>query len=102
MRLDALLWSFQGRISRGEFWLGILLTGFWAALLEGVLRALAAVAVSQTATRDVAVALIGLAIIIAVVATAAIFAIYAKRFHDVGRSGWWSLIVLVPVANIWA
>jgi uncharacterized membrane protein YhaH (DUF805 family) len=25
------------------------------------------------------------------------YAIYTKRWHDRGKSGWWSLIVLVPI-----
>ena len=26
-------------------------------------------------------------------------AIYAKRWHDIGKSGWWSLLFLIPVVN---
>ncbi len=28
-------------------------------------------------------------------------AILIKRFHDRGRSGWWCILMLVPLVNIW-
>jgi uncharacterized membrane protein YhaH (DUF805 family) len=31
-----------------------------------------------------------------------VFAVYAKRWHDRDKSGWWSLIILVPIiGGIW-
>lgn len=27
-------------------------------------------------------------------------AIYAKRFHDRGKSGWWSLVAFIPVIGV--
>ena len=30
------------------------------------------------------------------------FAVYAKRWHDRDKSGWWTLIILVPfIGGIW-
>ena len=29
-----------------------------------------------------------------------ILATYAKRFHDLGWSGWWSLLLFIPIVNI--
>ena len=28
-------------------------------------------------------------------------AVFIKRFHDRGRSGWWCLLLLIPLVNIW-
>lgn len=93
MKLGALLWSFNGRISRGEFWLGILLVCVPLLVVEAGIRVLAAIG-------SEILLLVGY--VIAIAATVAIFAVYAKRFHDRGRSGWWSLILLIPILQFWA
>ena len=47
----------------------------------------------------------GVGILGLIVALAAIYpaiALYAKRWHDRDKSGWWTLIVLVPIVGpIW-
>ena len=96
MSIGSLLWSFDGRIGRGQFWLGLLLViliGVAFGALVGLIddagpfgdpRQLGPVAA--------AVMFFGL-----VALTVAQLAVYVKRFHDHGKSGWWVLIALVPV-----
>lgn len=28
------------------------------------------------------------------------FSLYSRRYHDFGRSGWWSLLYFVPIVNL--
>lgn len=98
------LFSFQGRVGRGGFWLGVLISiglaiaGFALAML------LAPVDISDaTATPSpLFFALYGIpALIGAWISTAA----SVKRLHDRGKSGWWYLLMvvlsLIIVGTIW-
>ena len=86
-----ILFGFQGRIPRRTYWLygvvGLLLFSFVAGALLGI------AGVDET----LAGALPNLLIVWPSLA------ISVKRWHDRGKSGWWVLISLVPVAGfIWA
>jgi len=81
----SLLFSFEGRINRGKFWLGVVI--IWV-----VIGALAAVTYAVDSSSFL--------VVYYIVAIAAIWpslAIYVKRWHDRGKSGWWVLIVFVPI-----
>jgi uncharacterized membrane protein YhaH (DUF805 family) len=79
--------SFDGRIARETFWVGLAvlvtvniglsLIGAFLAMIFGPLSYLAMLA--SLATIYPAAAL------------------NAKRWHDLGKSGWWSLVALVPL-----
>lgn len=88
-----LLTSFDGRINRAKFWAGV-----------GVLIAISIVLNVVDALLGLRLAE-GVGILGTLFAIASIFfalAIYAKRWHDRDKSGWWSLIILVPVIGaIW-
>ncbi len=88
-----LLTSFEGRINRAKFWAGV-----------GVLIAISIVLNVVDAILGLQLAE-GVGILGAVFAIASIFfalAIYTKRWHDRDKSGWWNLIILVPVIGaIW-
>lgn len=77
-----LLLNPQGRIQAGPFWQGviILLVANWV---------IASVQVYLTTSPSVStlIGLLGLLLIYPAVC------VYAKRFHDSGRSGWWYLAV---------
>ncbi len=110
MSLTDLLFSFQGRIGRGPFWLGTflawvyyllafttynLLGGFNIGFLHPMAMA------GQSAAQET------LALAIFVFSVAMIvwvdLALQIKRWHDRGKSGWWVLICLVPVVGLlWA
>ena len=75
-----LFFQFDGRINRAKFWLGVV--GIW------VIEAIAAL-IFDTGS-----------FILLVVVLALLWptlAIYTKRWHDRDKSGWWSLIILIPI-----
>ena len=69
--------DFSGRAKRPEFWWFILFT-FLASMILGVVSTMLS-------------GLFSLAVIVPSLAVG------ARRLHDIGRSGWWQLIWLVPV-----
>jgi uncharacterized membrane protein YhaH (DUF805 family) len=69
--------DFSGRAKRPEFWWFVLFT-FLASMILGVVSSMLA-------------GMFSLAVLIPSLAVG------ARRLHDIGRSGWWQLIWLVPV-----
>ena len=85
--------SFEGRIGRQQMWMGIIVLiaiSIVVAVLDMILG---------TRTES------GMCILGLIYSIAAIYpsiALYAKRWHDRGKSGWWSLIILVPIiGGLW-
>lgn len=83
--------SLQGRITRADYWF----SGVFVLLVLGlVLTALLRIAGISTEKAEGTVDL--------VLAWPAI-AVTVKRWHDRNRSGWWSLLYLVPLlGQLWA
>ncbi len=83
-----LLTSYEGRINRAKFWAGVgvfIAIGIVGAIIDGILGANGIISI-----------IISLAMIYFA------FALYAKRWHDRDKSGWWSLIIFVPIiGSIW-
>ena len=88
-----LLLSFEGRIGRRSFWMTVLAI----FVLSIIARIIDAVIQSPTYYgTGIVSGLLGLAMIYPAIA------LYAKRWHDRGKSGWWSLIGLIPIiGSIW-
>lgn len=85
-----LLLQFDGRINRAKYWLGVVI--LW------VLSIIAYVLVSAL---DSVGAILAFLVWIAIIWPA--LAIQIKRWHDRGKSGWWILIVFVPlIGSLWA
>ena len=89
-----LLTSYEGRINRAKFWagLGVMFVGaIVAMLLDNLLG---------TNFNGMPYGFIYAIYILA--ALYLIFSVYAKRWHDRDKSGWWTLIALVPfIGAIW-
>jgi uncharacterized membrane protein YhaH (DUF805 family) len=109
-----LFMSFEGRISRQPFWLGLLALVIVTWILEFILFAIFGVsmmpAMDPNATPEAAAAMaaesmskmaLPLGILILLTLWPAL-AMYTKRWHDRDKSGWWSLIILIPIiGSIW-
>ena len=86
--------SFDGRINRAKLWAGVgvlFAVGIVAQIIDAMLGTMGES---------------GLGIVGVIATLASIYpalALYAKRWHDRDKSGWWSLIVLVPlIGAVWA
>ena len=86
--------SYEGRIGRASFWMGIvvyIVGAIVATIIDNVLG---------TTIGDLPYGYVY--VIYGVVMLYPIFSIYAKRWHDRNKSGWWTLIALVPfIGALW-
>jgi len=111
LTLKQKLWGFKGRISRAGYWgytySAVLLASIPAMIAYGIGAALLMTpeVLSDGAMEEIPVAGItsfAVAFLLYIPAMWMSYAIIAKRFHDRGKSGWWSLISFVPyVGGIW-
>jgi uncharacterized membrane protein YhaH (DUF805 family) len=72
--------DFSGVASRSEFWWWLLFTAGGGLLLEAVSSTLALV--------------FNLALLLPSIA------VMARRLHDTDRSGWWQLLMLIPIIGV--
>lgn len=86
------LFSFEGRVSRGQFW------GFQLAMMITSIIVGSFAALIQGDGVGLHYFFIPLFMITALWAS---IAIYVKRLHDLGKPGTWFFLLLVPIANIW-
>ncbi len=109
--LDFLFLSYRGRIGRGAYWLGTLVVvlaefGAIALLLKlshGSLADLADVRrEAAMVSQQVLVHVVYPVLIVSLLFLYPTYALYAKRWHDRNKSGWWSLIGFVPIiGGLW-
>lgn len=85
MSLGQVLFSFDGRINRREFWLKGILPLWVASLLVGAVSGL---------LDDLGIILVVVWVIPAIIAS---LAVLIKRWHDLGRSGLWVLPGFIPI-----
>lgn len=99
MRFIKFLFSFSGRFGRGQYWLCqflSLLIPFGLIVLMGILFAALGFRGGEAAAAEDPF------IFVTVVAYFWILlASHAKRWHDLGRSGWWQLVGLIPFGGIY-
>lgn len=77
--------TFSGRARRKEYWMFVLFNFLFAAGIQIVEMALGTTG-ALSALYSLAVFLPGLAVCV-------------RRLHDIGKSGWWCLIALVPIVG---
>jgi len=94
--------GYSGRIGRQTWWIaGVIVGGlqavvsvFWEILGRGMGR------VDNPGGPSVLMLLVGIGLLVVFIALIwAGFAIHAKRWHDRGKSGWWSLIAFIPIVG---
>jgi uncharacterized membrane protein YhaH (DUF805 family) len=101
--MTKLLFIPQGRVNRAKFWLVAL--GIFA--IEVVLFAVFGGGAVMSGDPDRALAALGpvggiVFLVFGVVATWVSIVVGMKRFHDRNKSGWWMLIIFVPIiGGLW-
>ena len=101
MKFDG--FSFRGRIHRARFWrikIGVLLANvffnIWVALQHGH------DSLQHYPLTTGGWILVGGIVLVGVVSLVVSVAADVKRYHDLDKSGWWVLILLVPVVGfVW-
>ena len=83
---------FSGRARRQEYWLFVLFN-FIAAFVVGFIGGIIA-----SVTGVAAFAFLGTIYNLAVLIPG--LAVLVRRLHDIGKSGWWFLIALVPFVGV--
>jgi uncharacterized membrane protein YhaH (DUF805 family) len=87
--------SAQGRVNRKQFWLWLVLPG----TLISVVLVLLDLALGTYDAKDGVGLFSGIFSLVIIVPA---ILVYIKRWHDRDKSGWWMLIVLIPlVGAIW-
>src|ERR1044072_4945638 len=100
MSIGQILFSFEGRLRRRDFWLSII--GVWA-FVSGLRIGVPGLFFRPSAdlrTQGVTYAPSIWAIILIVVLMWVALAIYVKRCHRRDKSGWWLLMLAIPVFGI--
>ncbi|MBC8037260.1 MAG: DUF805 domain-containing protein [Rhizobiales bacterium] len=106
----SLFTSFEGRINRQKWWLGLiaLMILQWIVLLIiGMISGGGMMTGMDPNNPEAAAQAMGMMsvplIIVILIFLWPSLAIYTKRWHDRGKSGWWTLIILIPlIGAIWA
>ena len=87
--------SFSGRIGRSDYWLKGILPLFAVGIIGsfnlGILLVLLGASDQEIEST---------VLVVGAVLAWCFLAVYAKRWHDIGKSGWMSLLLLIPFVNI--
>ncbi|MGI9462782.1 MAG: DUF805 domain-containing protein [Aestuariivirgaceae bacterium] len=103
MDFGHLFFSLDGRINRAKFWAGIviLLVAQWVLMIVVGMVMGESMMSADPAQPPSAAAVVPVLILVLLFLWPSI-CVYAKRWHDRNKSGWWTLIALVPiVGGIW-
>jgi uncharacterized membrane protein YhaH (DUF805 family) len=102
--------NYEGRINRQPFWLGLLALIIVQWIVIFIVSMLLGVSmmgnIDPNMAPDVAASMAMKAMIpiwiVSLLFLYPVLAVYTKRWHDRDKSGWWSLIILVPIIGaIW-
>ena len=99
--------SFEGRISRSTFWLKGLLPMYGTVILLSIVYGALSVIGKQANNEALSTAVHAIGVFALIIGAIFFFwialAIYTKRWHDRGKSGWWQLIAIIPyIGGLWS
>jgi len=95
-----ILFNFNGRINRAQYWLGTLgvsAVSFLMSMMVGISTITSQMSGDPAAALSASLSTLGLSGLINIFVAWASLAIQVKRFHDRGRSGWLAAIPFVLV-----
>ena len=87
-----LLLALEGRLNRQPYWMTLL-----AMIVISVVAAILDAIIGTSGTGGAG----AISLIVAVAMIWPGIALAVKRLHDRGRTGWFYLLLLVPILNIW-
>ena len=95
MDLKQFYLSPRGRVSRSDWWLKYVLAMIVLTTVAGLLDAALGLSDPETGVGIISIVVTLLMIVPAII-------VCIKRYHDRNKSGWWVLIVLIPIiGGIW-
>jgi uncharacterized membrane protein YhaH (DUF805 family) len=80
-----------GRIGRGKWWIGQLAIGLNIALWAGL---------AYSGPEELRPVFTLISLVMAALNLWVNFCISAQRYHDLGKSAWWTLLVFVPIIGL--
>ena len=98
------LFSFDGRFSRSQYWAYAYAIPTLLSLLSLIPIFIILMTADQNTGPNIPLVVVASLILLAIMIPASwiYYAGIAKRFHDRGKSGWMTLIILIPyVGGIW-
>ncbi len=103
MDFGNLFFSLEGRINRAKFWIGLIILFVlqWIVMIAaGTILGTSLMMADPTQPMPAGAGVAMLIILLLFLWPS--ICVYAKRWHDRDKSGWWTLIVLVPIVGfIW-
>lgn len=94
------IFAMSGRIGRIRYLAYSTIYNFITFAVVGILAAILIPMMVASSDGGADPAMAFLALIIYVPVIAVFFIVVRRRLHDLDKSGWWSLLLLVPIANL--
>jgi uncharacterized membrane protein YhaH (DUF805 family) len=89
VKIKDILTRSEGRISRSQYWIGLLCC-IGLGLIGNIILAM----LGLSGNSEILEGIVGLAVL------ALSFMVCIKRFHDLNKTGWFSLLMIVPFVNL--